>query len=264
MGTTHDLPGTDVVEHLLAPGVLQITLNRQQVKNALRASTWIELVDALDGAATNREVRVIVMSGEGGAFSSGADLADNTALARGPIAGLRMANAAARALHELPKPTIAMVRGVAVGGGASLALGCDFVLAERSATFRQIFVRRALTLDCGASWLLPRLIGLRRATELAFLGDDLPATEATRIGLINDAVDADELVPATIALADRLARLPGDALALTKSLLHGAVGPNMTDALDGELRGQACALVSKDFREAVRAFRDRREPVWTS
>jgi 2-(1,2-epoxy-1,2-dihydrophenyl)acetyl-CoA isomerase len=253
----------DVLRSDPAPGVAQLAFNRPALKNALRRRTWRDLLDALAQCAEERDTRVVVIAGTGGAFCSGADLRDSSALADGPVAGMRLSNAASRALHEFPKPTIAMVDGVAAGGGVSLALGCDFVFATPSTVFKVLFTRRALTLDCGASWLLPRLIGLRRATELALLGGDIGAAEAAADGLINGVIDADVLAQHTLQVARQLASLPGEALASTKALLHRSVAHSMADALEDELHVQSLAFSSPDFREAVRAFAERRPPRWS-
>jgi 2-(1,2-epoxy-1,2-dihydrophenyl)acetyl-CoA isomerase len=263
MSTTRER-GCDVLRSNPAPGAAQLTFSRPTVKNALRRQTWDDLLAALATCAADRSVRVLVLAGSGGAFSSGADLRDPTPRGDGTLAAMRVVNAAVRTLHEFPKPTVAMVEGVAAGGGASLALGCDFVVADPSAVFKIVFTRRCLTLDCGASWPLPRLVGLRRATELALLGGDITAEDAVAAGLINELVDGGRLRSTVLELAERLAALPGEAVALTKSLLHMSVKPPMVEALEDELRCQSYALVSKDFREAVRSFIERRDPVWTT
>ena len=159
---------------------MTVTMNRPERKNAANGTMWRELLAVFDDVAADRDARAMVLTGAGGAFCSGADLSDPSDVAGrpgrpppGPDAGARPMWPSA--LHRIPKPTIAKVGGVAAGAGMSMALGCDLVVASESARFSQIFAKRGLSVDFGASWLLPRLIGLHRAKELAFFADILSA-----------------------------------------------------------------------------------------
>lgn len=153
-------------------------------------------------------------------------------------------------LHRLPKPTIAKVRGVAAGAGLNLALGCDLVVASDNARFSEIFAQRGLVLDFGGSWLLPRLIGLHRAKEVALFGDVLPATEADRLGLVNRVVPDDELDGFVTGWAWWLAAGPPVALAQTKRMLNESFQRSMAEALDAEGNAQVLAIGTDDVKEA--------------
>jgi 2-(1,2-epoxy-1,2-dihydrophenyl)acetyl-CoA isomerase len=165
-------------------------------------------------------------------------------------------------LHRFPKPTIAKVGGVAAGAGMSLAIGCDLVVASESARFSQIFSKRGLSVDFGASWLLPRLIGLHRAKELAFFADILSSAEAAEFGLVNRVVPDDELDAFVDGWARRLAEGPPIALSLTKGMLNNSLMVSMEQALEDEARSQAVNFASKDTREALNAFAEKRSPIF--
>jgi 2-(1,2-epoxy-1,2-dihydrophenyl)acetyl-CoA isomerase len=168
----------------------------------------------------------------------------------------------ALALHRLPKPTIAKVNGVAAGMGASLALGCDLVVASEDAAFAQIFVKRGLALDTGATWLLPRLVGLHKAKELAFFGEVVPAADAAAIGIVNRVVPAADLDAVTADWAARLAAQPPVALSLTKMGLNASSALSMADALEHEAVAQNVCFQTRDLAEAMAAFVERRTPVY--
>ena len=226
-----------------------------------------EALLALVGEVADRdEDRVLVITGAGGAFSSGADLTDPDTvggLSGGPAGSLeamRRIHALPLALHRLAKPVLAVVPGVAVGAGCNLALACDLVVAGSDARFSEIFVRRGLTLDFGGSWLLPRLVGLQRAKELAFLGDMIDATRAEALGLVNRVVPAADLEEEGRRLAARLAAGPPVALAITKQALHQGLSLSLTESLELESLGQTLCLSTADVAEAMRAFIERREP----
>jgi len=168
-------------------GVVTVTMNRPEKKNAMSATMIRELTQVFDEIATSRDDRVLVLTGAGDAFTSGADLSPEpgeTSAASGGVGGalhsMRLLGRLILRLHEIPKPTIAAVNGVAVGAGCNLGLGCDLVIASDAARFSEIFARRGLNLDGGGSWLLPRLIGLHKAKELAFLAEIISAEEAER------------------------------------------------------------------------------------
>ncbi|MPY92420.1 MAG: enoyl-CoA hydratase [Acidimicrobiia bacterium] len=243
-------------------GVVTITLDRPKVKNAMNRRCWEELLDELAAIAVDPDDRAVVITGAGADFCSGADLSDG-----GPFAGARhMAfamqwiNQVPLALHRLPKPTIAKVRGVAAGAGANLALGCDLIVASENARFAEIFAKRGLSIDFGGSWALPRLIGLHRAKELAFFGDVVSAADADRLGLVNRVVPDAELDDFVTGWAERLARGAPVALAQTKRLLNESIQRSMAEALDAEGAGQMIAVGTKDAKEAVKAFLAKREP----
>lgn len=245
-------------------GVLTVTMNRPERKNAANGTMWRELGTVFEDVATDREIRVMVLTGAGGAFCSGADLADPRDMAGRPgdpyLVQMRALGDLALRLHRIPKPTIAKVGGVAAGAGMSMAIGCDLVIASRSARFSQIFTRRGLSPDFGATWLLPRLIGLHRAKELAFFADVLSADEGAEFGFVNRVVDDDALDDTVTTWARRLADGPPIALSLTKSMLNGSIGLSMEHALEEESRSQAVNFGTHDTREAIAAFLEKRDP----
>ena len=160
----------------------------------------------------------------------------------------------------IPKPVIAKVNGVAVGAGLNLALGCDLIVASEQARFSEIFARRGLTVDFGGSWLLPRMIGVHRAKELAFFADILSAKEAADMGLVNRVVPAGELDAFVTDWANRLAAGPPLALAMTKRLLSNSFSMTMDEALEAEGMAQSVNAGTEDAPEAIRAFLEKREP----
>ncbi|MEO5841321.1 MAG: enoyl-CoA hydratase-related protein, partial [Acidimicrobiales bacterium] len=163
------------------------------------------------------------------------------------------------ALHEIPVPVIGKVRGVAVGAGMSLALACDLVVASHNARFAAIFARRGLSLDCGASWLLPRLVGIQKAKEIALLADMVGAEEAKAMGLVNRVVPDDELDAAVAELATRLSRGPTLALSMTKRLLNNALTSSLSESLEAEAMAQAVNSSTDDTKEGMLAFLEKRD-----
>lgn len=252
---------SEILLHRSPAGVATLTLNRPHRKNAIPPELWPRLRDALHEVATSETDRVLVITGAGGAFCAGADLAE-IAPRTHPLQSMLPVNAAALALHALPKPTIAKVNGDAVGAGMNLALGCDLVVAGESARFSQIFVRRGLSVDFGGSWLLPRLVGMHRAKELALLGDLVSARDAERMGLVNRVVADEELDGFVDAWAARLAAGPPLALQSCKKLLSNAFGVGLSEALDAEAAAQAVNLASDDVREGIAAFLQKRQPCF--
>jgi 2-(1,2-epoxy-1,2-dihydrophenyl)acetyl-CoA isomerase len=230
-----------------------ITLNRPERHNAFDRETIFALRDAVSESAGDDESRVVVLTGAGGAFSSGADLragresqsATNEDLLEDGF------NAAIRAVWNLSKPVIAAVGGAAAGFGCSLALAADIRLASSAARFSLIFVKRGLTLDGGASYFLPRLAGLR-GIEMALTGELVTAEEALRLGLVNRVIPQ----------AERLAKNAPLALAAIKASIHRALGSGLDEVLTSEMDEQRRMSRTEDFREGVAAFLEKREPVY--
>jgi len=241
-------------------GVLTVILNRPEKKNAATTRVWEELRDVFNEARRRPEDRVVVVTGAGGAFCSGADLTDLEGMGDHPLPYMRLVADCALALHRLPKPTIAKVEGIAAGAGCNLALGCDLVVASETARFSEIFSRRGLAPDFGGSWLLPRLVGLHRAKELAYFADVLSAAEAAEIGLINRVVPPCELDAFVSQWATRLAEGPPLALSMTKSLLNNSYATSMEQALEIEAGFQSVNLRAEDGAEAMAAFIQKRDP----
>lgn len=244
-----------------AGGIVTITLDRAAKKNAMSQTMFDELLAVFREIGDNDDDRVVVITGANGEFCSGADLTPSEGRTRHQLASMRHVGDVALALHRLPQPTIAKVRGVAVGAGCNLALGCDLVVAGETARFSQIFARRGLSLDFGGSWLLPRRVGLHRAKELALLADIIDAPEAERIGLVNRVLPDAELDAFVDDWAHRLAAGPPIALAQTKRLLDNAMAVTMEEALDDEGRAQTVNIAgTKDTTEAFLAFVEKRTP----
>lgn len=239
-----------------------LTLDRPQTRNAVPAGGWDELAAAFADFAASSQ-RVLVVRGAGEDFCSGADVTSLSGLEGGVAAAARaMAHtgAAALALHRLPKPTIAAVDGAAVGAGMNLALGCDVLIATDRARFSEIFVRRGLTLDFGGSWLLPRLVGLARARELALTGRIVEADEALAMGLVAKVVPARGLEAAVTETAAALAVGAPLAQRFIKVALDRSFDLTFEQALEMESQAQAILGGSHDLKEAVEAFAEKREP----
>jgi enoyl-CoA hydratase/carnithine racemase len=247
-------------------GVVIVTMNRPERKNAANGTMWRELLETFEDVAADRHDRVMVLTGAGDAFCSGADLGDASNVAGRPgdpfLVQMRALGDVALRLHRLPKPTIAKVGGVAAGAGMSMALGCDLVVASDTARFSQIFSKRGLSVDCGASWLLPRFIGLHRAKELAFFADIIDAQQAAEFGLVNRVVPADELDGFVDAWATRLAAGPTLALSMTKTMLNNSFNLSMDQSLEEETRSQAVNFATADTAEAMAAFLQKRDPLF--
>jgi len=243
-------------------GVVSVVLNRPDKKNAIDYRMFEELLEVFTEVSESPSDRVLVLSGAGADFSSGADLAGDGTPDRHQLAQMRFYGSVALALHQLPQPAIAKIRGVAVGAGLNLALGCDLIAASSTARLSEIFARRGLSLDVGGSWLLPRLVGLHRAKELALLADIISADEAERIGLVNRVVPDADLDALVEDWAGRLAAGPPLALAMSKRLLNNAFGAGMAEALDAEGMAQSVNTGSEDTKDAFRAFFQKRDPLF--
>ncbi|MEV8434899.1 enoyl-CoA hydratase-related protein (plasmid) [Streptomyces sp. HUAS 31] len=238
--------------------VLRVTLNRPHRKNAMTEDSWDLLGETLRTARADERVRAVVLAGAGGDFCAGADLTE-TRSRRHPMDRMRRLGDVALALHEMPKPVIAEVEGVAVGAGWNLALGCDLVVASTTARFSQIFARRGLSVDFGGTWLLPRLIGLQQAKRLALLADFVDAEEALRLGLVTWVRPPEGIGAFVDDLATRLAAGPPVAMAQSKQMLNEASGQSLREALESESRAQVVNLAT-DAPAARQAFQEGTEP----
>ncbi|HET8993436.1 MAG TPA: enoyl-CoA hydratase-related protein [Rhodococcus sp. (in: high G+C Gram-positive bacteria)] len=249
----------------LHAGILTLTLNRPERKNAITPEMWARLRDRLLDATVDNGVRAVVLTGAGATFCSGADIADTAGMDEFPDPSdlISTINDTIRLLQELPVPTVAKVSGVAAGAGWNLALACDLVVAASDARFCQIFARRALSLDTGGSWLLPRLVGLQQAKRLALLADMIGADEAQSLGLVTWVTAPVSLDEFTHGIAERLASGPPLALAQTKDLLNRGLDRSLTEALEYESQAQAANLQGPDILEAFAAFSDKRDPDYT-
>ena len=246
-------------------GIATITLNRPERLNALTFEVYRELTDTFAALRDDKDVRVVVITGSGRAFCSGGDVHDIIGkLFERNIEGLleftRLTCALVRNMRTLPKPIISSLNGTTAGAGACIALASDIRLANEDAKIAFLFVKVGLSgADMGAAFLLPRVIGLSKATELLYTGDFISATEAERIGLYNRVVPADQLAATTRELAERLARGPAFALAKTKEMLNRELDMNLDAALECEAQAQAICMQHPDYREAYEAFVAKRE-----
>ena len=264
--------------------IARIELHRPRKRNAMDATMASELADALDGLEGDPAIRVVSIRGADGNFCSGGDLAPDQEQAQAqaqatertgdPSARPRPGSPTAttldimnrvygrtiRTLHRFPKPVVAVVEGVAAGAGANLALACDLVYASTTARFCEIFARRGIALDCGGSWLLPRLIGLQKAKELAFFADWVSAERAQEIGLVNEIHPEAELSNAVDEKLALLAARPPIALTQIKQSMHRAMSVSMDQALEIEALAQAACTATEDCAEGMRAFMEKREP----
>jgi enoyl-CoA hydratase/carnithine racemase len=241
-------------------GVATIFLNRPERKNAVNGELLEQWLAALREVRSRAEDRVLVLAARGPVFSAGAELGWITNVEEPVLDVMRRSNQIVLELQATEKPTVAAVRGLAAGGAMNVALGCDFVVASETAKFVQPYVKVGLSVDSGASWLLPRLVGLRRATELAMLGDGVTAADALSMGLINRVAADGELEAATLELARRLAAGPSQAQALIKRALQVGAGSGLAEALEAEARALAIGFAGPELSEAVAAMEDRRPP----
>lgn len=256
--------GMEAAIRVEARGDVRImTINRPDRMNALDRAALQALVAALEAAGRDPGCRALLLTGAGRAFCAGADL---SAFTPGADLGADMEetwNPAARALAAVPVPTVCAVNGVAAGAGANLALGCDIVLAARSALFVQAFAKIGLIPDCGGTHHLPRLIGAARARAVALLAEPVGAEQAEHWGMIWRAVDDVALMDEAEALAARLAAGPTRAFVLTRRAFAAAAANTLDRQLDVERDLQREAGQTADFAEGVRAFLEKRAPVFT-
>jgi len=249
----------------LKEGVACLTLNRPDKLNAFNRSMALELQDQLLACEENDDVRAVVLTGSGRAFSSGQDL---TELPPGSLPDFEKAidenyNPIIRLLKTIRKPVLCAVNGVAAGAGANIALACDIVVAVSSAQFVQAFSKIGLIPDCGGTFFLPRLIGLQKATALMMLGDKISAAEAERMGMIYACFEESEFPDKVTRIAQTLAKLPTTALILTRKALLESSTNNLEQQLELEKKFQDKAGHTRDFAEGVTAFLQKRLPVFT-
>jgi len=241
--------------------IRRLTIDNPQRRNAVPREGWLRLAELI-GEFSDSDQRVLIITGSGGDFCSGADLGGDipgltTAVTR--YEWMQNVAAASRALHGLSKPTVAAVDGVAVGAGMNLALGCDVVIASDRARFSEIFVRRGLTVDFGGTWLLPRLIGLAKAKELALTGRMVEAEEALAYGMVARVVPADGLLDAAGETAAELAAGAPVAQRFIKMGLDRSMGMSFDEAIEYESQAQSVCLGSEDMIEGITSFLEKRD-----
>jgi 2-(1,2-epoxy-1,2-dihydrophenyl)acetyl-CoA isomerase len=271
-----DKPLEEQVLHRVEDRVSWITLNRPEVRNAITPDQRDRVIALLNEASADLGVGAVVLGATGEGFCTGADLRAGRAggapaTAKPEGAPERIVGDAARmirrgaqrlvaAVLDCEKPVVAAVNGTAAGIGAHLAFACDLVVAAEGARFIEVFVRRGISPDGGGAYLLPRLVGLQKAKELVFFGDDLPAVEAERLGLVNQVVPADRLEKVAGELARRLASGPTKAIGMAKWLLNRSLDCDRATAFDEEAWAQELIVATADSKEGIAAFVERREP----
>jgi len=251
----------------ISDGVATLTLNRPDRLNALSTPIMDGLLEALPRLAADAAVGAIVVTGAGRAFCAGGDI---KSMAEGSVqrtveeavTNLRGRMEVSRLLHEIPKPTIAMVNGAAAGAGLSIALACDLRIAGRSARFVTAFANVGFSGDFGGSYFLSKLVGTGKARELYYTAEPLNAEAAHALGIANRLVADENLAEATMDLARKLARGPRIALALMKQNFNAAESGSLAELLDREARGQVETGRTQDHKEAARAFMEKRAPVF--
>jgi 2-(1,2-epoxy-1,2-dihydrophenyl)acetyl-CoA isomerase len=247
--------------------VATLTLNRPDRLNALSTPILDGLLEALPRLAADPEIAVVVLTGAGRGFCAGGDvksMAEGTSLlnVEDAVQRLRGRMEVSRLLHEIPKPTIAMVNGAAAGAGLAMALACDLRVAAESARFITAFVKVGFSGDFGGSYFLSKLVGTGKARELYYAGDPLDARQALALGVVNEVVPDSELLDATMALARRLAGGPSIALGLMKQNFNAAENGPLSELLDLEALNQVKTSRTEDHREAARAFVEKRPPAF--
>lgn len=240
-------------------GVMTLRMNRPDKRNALTQAMYTGLADGLDAAAADPGVRVVVITGTGGAFTAGNDLGDF--LAEAPRDGTeRPVGRFLRTISGFPKPLVAAVDGVAVGVGTTMLLHCDLVYAADTARFQLAFINLGLVPEAASSLLLPRMIGTARASELLMLGEAFSAADAERFGIVNRVVPADALATLVAERAAALAAKPAGALRATKQLLRQSTTATVAERMAEEGDLFAAGLRSPEAREAMTAFMEKRKP----
>ena len=250
----------------LDAGVLRLTLNRPDTLNAFTAAMHAGLAAAMARAETEAAVRCVLITGAGRGFCAGQDLSERDMNAADIDMGAGLDtryNPLVRRMRALRKPIVCAVNGVAAGAGANFPLACDIVLAARSASFIQAFVKIGLVPDCGGSYFLPRLAGTQRAMALAMTGDRLSAEDAERWGLIWKCVDDAKLKEESEKLAAQLASGPTRSLGLIKRAMYDSASNSLSAQLDLERDLQREVGKGKDYREGVKAFLEKRKPNFT-
>lgn len=256
----------DSVELTRDGAVAVLTLSRPEKYNAVNQAMHRDLQQALRAIQRDRDVRALVFTGAGKAFCAGQDLTEFGSHGDDFRVDEHIRNTFNRfvlGLRELELPVIAAVNGIAAGAGASLALACDLRVCSTRASFLQAFVRIGLVPDTGSTWLLPHLVGVSRALELAWSGEPVSAERAVEIGMANRVVEHEHLMNETMALARQLAAMPTRALGLTKRAIYRAQTASFADALEYEAQLQQAAVRTNDHAEGVAAFLEKREPAFT-
>lgn len=253
---------SNFIQFEIKNGVGVITLNRADKYNSFVREMALALQQTLTSCEADATVRAVLLTGNGKAFCAGQDLAEAID-PEGPELTKIVSehyNPIIEQIRGLSKPVVCAVNGVAAGAGANIALACDITLAAKSSSFIQAFSKIGLIPDSGGTYFLPRIVGMQKATALMMLGDKVMADDAAQMGMIYQAVADEELMPAAVKLAEKLAKMPTYGIALTKQALNQAYNNNLTEQLALEDELQAKAGKSYDYNEGVSAFLEKRKP----
>lgn len=263
------MPGNEILLEK-RDGIAIITLNRPERLNAISPGMGELLESLVESVGKDESVRVLVVTGAGKGFCSGADVgmwekgADVQEMRGSQTRRTTVESSTGFILpfRKLGIPVIGAINGTAAGAGFALAMACDMRIASENARFGSLFIKRAITPASGISYILPRIIGTARACEVMFTGDWIVAQEAERLGIVNRVVPHEQLMPATLEFAARLAKGPPIALALTKKVIYEGLDSDLESHLDLETHFQRVCFTTEDFMESVRAFMEKREPVY--
>ncbi len=254
-----------MIQTTLSNGIFTITLNRPDKLNSFVFEMADQLKEALHKADSNDEIRCVLLTGSGRAFCAGQDLAEATEVSDDPDRDLseivhHTYIPIIKGIRELEKPVVCAVNGTAAGAGANIALACDIVIASEEAGFIQSFSQIGLIPDSGGTYILPRLIGLARATALTFLGEKVSAQEAAEMGMIWKAYPADQFMEEAQNIASKLAKMPTRGFGLTKRGFNAGFSNSLEEQMKLEAKLQATAGETHDYNEGVKAFMEKRKP----
>ncbi|WP_368578573.1 enoyl-CoA hydratase [Acinetobacter pittii] len=250
---------TGTIQQRLDKHILTLTMSNPTKKNAINYEMYAALSQVLDEAATNQNIHVVVLAGENSAFTSGNDVnafeKRDTTTSEPPASIVFL-----KSLATFPKPIIAKVNGVAIGIGSTMLLHCDFVYASQNSIFQFPFVNLGLVPEAGSSYILPRLLGFARASEIILLGEKFSADQAKNYGLVNEIFEAAELDQVVEDVAIKLAQKPSQALQLSKKLLRDMPIDDLLNRIDHESTIFSRCLQGSEFKEALNAFKEKRKP----
>lgn len=244
-------------------GVAIVTLNRPEKLNAICPELIADLLDVIEEIGKDKDVRAVLLTGTGRAFCAGGDVSALLSSTDNPIELMESSQQGAQiiaGMRNMPKPWIAAVNGPAIGAGCNLALGCDIIIAAQDASFSQAFINLGLHPDTGGVYLLTRLVGTARACELIFTGKMVDATEAERIGLVNQVVAGDQLETTARQMALRLAKGPSKAIGMAKATIYQGMTMDMASVLEAEVRAASLSIATEDAKEGIKAILEKRKP----
>ena len=253
-----------MIKSEITNNVGKIYLNRPDKYHSFIREMALKLQNVLNEFKNNENVRTILITAEGKAFCAGQDLNEAIDPNQPDITQIieEHYNPIIRIIRSIEKPVIAAVNGVAAGAGASIAIACDIIIASEKASFIQAFGKIGLIPDSGATFILPKLIGMQRASSLMLTGDPISANDAEKIGLVYKVYEAEKFVEESIKLSEKLAKMPTKALGLTKKALNFSLNNNLDEQLELEKEYQTIAANTNDYKEGVQAFLEKRKPIF--